>query len=274
MSDVLFASLIIGGTGIVLGIILAIFSKIMAVEVDEKEEKIRSMLPSANCGACGYTGCDGYAQALAYGSEKNITLCKPGGQNTVDQISDYLGIKAEKMIKTTAVVMCRGNCNNTQKRADYRGIESCQMSKQVAGGDNQCGYGCLGYGDCVSVCKYDAIHIINGVAFVDATKCISCMECINTCPQQIIELMPLKKSYSIVFCKNEDRGPVANKVCKASCIACRRCIKACPENCITIINNLAVIDYKKCTNCGACHQVCPHQCILSLYPVEQLLSKV
>jgi electron transport complex protein RnfB len=176
------------------------------------------------------------------------------------------------MIKTTAVVMCQGNCLHTQKRADYRGIKSCQMAKLVAGGDAQCGYGCLGYGDCVSVCKYDAIHIIDGVAFVDATKCTSCMECIKTCPQHIIELMPLEKSYSIVFCQNEDRGPVANKVCQTSCIACRRCIKACPENCITINNNRAVIDYEKCTNCGACQQVCPHQCILSLYPVEQLMS--
>ncbi|HHT24173.1 MAG TPA: RnfABCDGE type electron transport complex subunit B [Clostridiaceae bacterium] len=272
MSDILFASLIIGGAGIVLGIILAVFSKLMAVEVDEKEEKIREMLPGANCGACGYTGCDGYAQALASGDEDNITLCKPGGQHTVDQISAYLGIKADKMIKTTAVVMCQGNCLHTQKRADYRGIKSCQMAKLVAGGDAQCGYGCLGYGDCVSVCKYDAIHIIDGVAFVDATKCTSCMECIKTCPQHIIELMPLEKSYSIVFCQNEDRGPVANKVCQTSCIACRRCIKACPENCITINNNRAVIDYEKCTNCGACQQVCPHQCILSLYPVEQLMS--
>ncbi|MGB4609538.1 MAG: RnfABCDGE type electron transport complex subunit B [Saccharofermentanales bacterium] len=274
MNDILFASLIIGVAGIILGVILAVFSKIMAVEVDEKEEMIRAMLPGANCGACGYTGCDGFAQALANGSEKDITLCKPGGQQTVDQISAYLGIEAAKLSKTTAVVMCQGNSHNTQNRADYSGAKSCQMAGLVAGGDSQCGYGCLGYGDCVSVCKYDAIKIIDGVAFIDPIKCTSCMECIKTCPRNIIELMPLEKSYSIVFCHNEDRGPVANKVCRVSCIACRRCVSACPENCITIRNNLAVIDHEKCTNCGACQQVCPHQCILSLYPAEELLTKV
>ncbi|NLM19284.1 MAG: RnfABCDGE type electron transport complex subunit B [Clostridiaceae bacterium] len=274
MTDILFASLIIGVAGIILGIILAVFSKLMTVEVEEKEEKIRAMLPSANCGACGYTGCDGYAQALASGDEKNITLCKPGGQHTVDQISAYLGIKADKIIKTTAVVMCQGNSHHTQKRANYTGPKSCQMATLVAGGDALCGYGCLGYGDCVSACKFDALHIIDGVAFVDPTKCTSCMECIKICPRNIIQLMPLERAYSIVFCQNEDRGPVANKVCQVSCIACRRCLNACPENCITINNNRAVIDYEKCTNCGACQQVCPHQCILSLYPVEELLSKI
>lgn len=273
MSKILLATLIIGGSGLILGIILAIFSKIMSVPVDEKEKNIREALPSINCGACGYSGCDGYAAALASGDEQKVSLCKPGGQAVAEKIGALLGIESGEIEKTTAMVFCQGNCQNTTKKANYTGIGTCQMAKLVAGGDNTCGYGCLGYGDCTKVCDYDAIHVIDGVAFVDSSKCTSCMKCINTCPQHIIELVPLGKAHSIVFCHNEDRAPIANKVCKASCIACGLCVRNCPENCIEIKNNRAVIDYARCTNCGACHQVCPHQCILSLYPLADLLSE-
>ncbi len=272
MSNIMLAALIIGGAGIILGIILAIFSKIMAVPVDEKEEKIRSFLPSINCGACGYTGCDGYAAALASGNETKVTLCKPGGQDVANKLSSCLGIESGTIEKTTAMVFCQGNSHNTDKKASYHGLQTCHMAKLVAGGDGKCGYGCFGYGDCTKVCDYDAIHVIDGVAFVDSSKCTSCMQCINVCPQRIIELVPLNKAHSIVFCHNEDRAPIANKVCKASCIACGLCVRNCPEKCIEIKNNRAVIDYARCTNCGACHQVCPHQCILSLYPLSELVS--
>ncbi len=273
MNDILFASILIGAIGLIAGIILAISSIVMSVKSNEKQEMIRSMLPGANCGACGYTGCDGYAGALAFGNEKNAALCKPGGQSTTNQISAYLGLEAIQLKKTTAMVLCQGNCHNTVKKADYQGIKSCHMAKQVANGDSKCGYGCLGYGDCVAVCEYDAIHLIDDVAFVDASKCTSCMQCIQNCPQKIIQLIPYEKATSIVFCHNEDRAPIANKVCKTSCISCGLCVKNCPEHCIAIENNHAVINYQQCTNCGACQKVCPHHCILSLYPLKEYVSR-
>ncbi len=272
MNGIILASLVITAIGLILGVILSVFSIVMAVKTSEEEKDIREMLPSVNCGACGYSGCDGYAHALATGEEKDVTLCKPGGQSTTNEIAEYLGVETSKQLKTTAMVMCQGNCHNTSKRANYEGISSCQMAKLVANGDNTCGFGCLGYGDCVNACQYDAIHMIDGVAFVDASKCTSCMQCINTCPQKIIDLIPYEKATSIVFCKNQDRGPVANKVCKTSCIACGLCVKNCPVNCIEIKDNRAVIDYEQCINCGACQEVCPHNCILSLYPLEEYLS--
>lgn len=270
MNDILFASVLIGVIGLISGILLAISSIVMSVKSNKKQEAIRSMLPGANCGACGYTGCDGYAEALALQKEKNIALCKPGGQATVDQLSRYLNLETMQAEKTTAMVLCRGNCQQTAKKADYQGVKSCHMAKQVANGDGQCGYGCLGYGDCVSACNYEALHLIDGIAFVDANKCTSCMQCIQNCPQHIIQLIPYEKAVSVVFCSNEDRAPVANKVCQSSCIACGLCVKNCPEHCITIENNHAKIDYQKCTNCTACQKVCPHHCILSLYTANEI----
>lgn len=266
MGDVLFATVLTGGTGLILGVILAVFSKIMAVPVDRKQEELRELLPGANCGACGHTSCDGYAAALADGTEPLTNLCKPGGKETAANVAAYLGTEVGEIKPTTAMVMCQGSRDVTQKRADYIGISTCSAVSQMEGGDETCRFGCLGYGDCVDVCQYDAIHVINGVAVVNPAACTSCMMCINTCPKMIIELLPMEQAESMVLCHNEDKAAVANKVCQVSCIACKRCVKICPEQCISMVNDRAVIDYPRCTNCGKCQEVCPHDCILSLYP--------
>lgn len=274
MQGVLYAVLVIAVSALVLGLILAIFSKLMAVPVDQKLSALREAMPGANCGACGHTSCDGYSEVLADGTETKINLCKPGGQDTIDQISKILGVSGGTAQATTAMVLCQGNHNNTQKRAKYHGIQTCHMAELIDGGDAACGYGCLGYGDCEKVCQYDAIHVINGVSVVDPSKCTSCMMCIETCPKNIIELVSMEKPHSVVFCHNEDIAQVANKVCSVSCISCGRCVKACPVNCIEIVNNRAIIDYDCCINCGECQRVCPHDCILSLYPPNQLDERV
>jgi electron transport complex protein RnfB len=266
MSSILMAALILGISGLVLGIILAVFSQLMAVPVDQRQADIRELLPGANCGACGYTTCDGYSKVLADGSEEQINLCKPGGQQVIEDLASYMGVDASSMAQTTAMVMCQGNRDNMKKRADYKGETSCHMASLVDGGDASCGYGCLGYGDCVKVCQYDAIHVINGLAVVDPDKCTSCTMCVKECPKQIIKLVPMDKPASFVLCQNEDQALVANKVCETACISCKRCVKACPEECISIEHNRAVIDYSRCTNCGECHKVCPKDCIYSLYP--------
>lgn len=266
MQDIILATGLVAGSGLILGVILAVFSKVMAVPVDVRQKEMREMLPGANCGACGHNTCDGYSEALANGTEKQTNLCKPGGAEVAGKLSDYLGVEFTGMTATTATVMCRGDRAMTAKRAEYVGIETCHMAAQVEGGDATCLYGCLGYGDCEQVCQYDAVHVVNGLAIVDPAKCTSCGMCIAACPKKIIELLPLEKAISVVICKNEDKGALANKVCKASCIACRRCVKACPENCIEIKNNRAIIDYALCTHCGECQKVCPHDCIMSLLP--------
>ncbi len=266
MNDILFATAFTGGAGLVLGAILAIFAKVMAVPVDSRQADLREMLPGANCGACGHTTCDGYASALADGSEPLTHLCTPGGAETAVNIASYLGTEVGDVKPTTAMVMCQGSLDVTAKRAQYVGVNTCSAASQIEGGDQECRYGCLGYGDCVNVCQYDAIHVVNGVAIVDPAACTSCMMCINICPKRIIELLPMEQPESMVLCHNEDKAAGANKVCKVSCIACRRCVKACPEQCIDMVNNRAVIDYPRCTNCGKCQEVCPHDCILSLYP--------
>ncbi|NCC84518.1 MAG: 4Fe-4S dicluster domain-containing protein [Clostridia bacterium] len=266
MDSVILAAIVTGTSGLLLGLILAVFSKIMYVPVDKKVEELRAIMPGANCGACGHTTCDGYSEALASGAEPLTNLCKPGGADVANAVAAYLGQEASEILATTAMVMCQGNNDNTQKRVDYVGITTCTMAAQLEGGDGACRFGCLGYGDCVTVCQYDAIHVVNGVAVVNPAACTSCGMCINICPKHIIDLIPMEKASSMVLCKNEDKPADANKVCKVSCFSCRRCVKACPEQCIEIVNNRAVIDYARCTNCGKCQEVCPHSCILSLYP--------
>ncbi len=268
MQSVLIATALVGGTGLIIGFILIIFSKIMAVPVDHVEQDIRAMLPGVNCGACGYTSCDGYAKVLTSGKEINTSLCKPGGNETASRLAEYFGQDTIDLKATTAVVMCQGNCQNTKKLADYQGIETCKMANLISGGDGSCSYGCLGYGDCFDVCQYDAIFIKDGLAEINPLKCTSCMMCIQVCPKGIIELIPMDKASSLVLCHNEDPIRMANQACKTSCIACKQCVRACPENCIEIINDRAIIDYARCTNCGECQKVCPHDCILSLYPAS------
>jgi len=269
MQNILLAATLIGGAGLIIGIILVVFSKIMAVPVNQAEQDIRELLPGANCGACGYTSCDGYANVLASGEESSVALCKPGGNSTVEKLANYLGTDATEITPTTAVVMCQGDNSKTKKRANYQGVKTCNMANLVAGGDGVCSFGCLGYGDCFEVCQYDAITIEDGLAKIDPYKCTSCMMCIEICPKGIIELLPQHKASSLVLCHNEDPIKIANKACKVSCISCRQCVRACPEDCIEIKDNRAIIDYELCTNCGECQKVCPHDCILSLYPLVE-----
>ncbi len=266
MQAIILGTVLVAGTGLVLGLILAVISKVMAVPVDPKQKEIREILPGANCGACGYNTCDGYSTVLADGEESDTGLCKPGGAEVAQELADYLGVEFGGVKRTTATVMCRGDNNMTTKRADYVGIETCHMAAQIEGGNTSCRYGCLGFGDCEQVCQYDAIHVKNGVAVVDPSKCTSCEMCVVTCPQQIIEILPMEKPVSVVICRNEDKAAAANKVCKASCIGCRQCVRVCPEDCIDMVNNRAVIDYARCTHCGKCQEVCPHDCIMSLLP--------
>ena len=152
--------------GIVFGVLLVVISKVFAVETDERAVKITEALPGANCGACGFTGCDGYAKALAEGSAA-ANLCVPGGASTAKQLGEVLGVSVEAAERMVAFVHCSGTCENTTRKYDYKGIPTCAGAKLFYGGDGACSSGCLGYGDCAKVCPSNAIYNNNGVACVD-----------------------------------------------------------------------------------------------------------
>lgn len=257
---ILTAAAAVGSIGALCAVMLVIAAKFMSVREDQTEKKLRECLPGANCGACGYTGCDGYAKALASGQEQSTNLCRPGGDAVSRAISDILGSQFEDTVEQVAVVHCNGTCDKTGKKAVYDGIDTCTGARMLYGGDGECVFGCLGRGDCASVCPEDAICMESGIARVDTEKCVGCGICVKACPNKIITLMPDFKR-QVVLCSNEEKGALTRKKCSVGCIACKKCEKACPHDAIHVENNLARIDYDKCTSCGECSRVCPVGCI-------------
>lgn len=260
MTDVVFAFLILGSLGLVFGIALGYAAKKFAVKVDPKFPLIRDALPGANCGGCGYAGCDAYAKAVAAG-EADIDACPVGGSKVIEDLADILGKKVEQKEKTVAYVMCNGNCEVSKQQYKYDGIMDCREATFVpGGGPKACSYGCLGMGTCVDVCPFDAIHIVNGIAVVDEEKCTSCGKCVAACPKNIIEIVPVDKSVRIA-CSSLERGKDVKDACSVGCIGCRLCVRNCPSEAIEFSNNLAKIDYSKCTECGVCVEKCPTNAI-------------
>lgn len=261
MSSILIPVIMVAVIGLVLGLGLAVASIVFAVPVDEKAEKVRECLPGANCGACGYTGCDGYAKALSQGETIDCSLCIPGGNDTAKSIGEIMGLSAGEITPMVASVMCQGNKTNVEEKLHYNGVHSCKMATQLFGGPKNCVYGCIGFGDCAEVCPYDAIFICDGVARINPDKCRACKKCINSCPRGLIDLFPLDTVKAAVLCKNHAKGAQTRKQCKAGCIGCMKCVKACEVGAVKVENFCASVDYDKCTGCGKCHEACPVGCI-------------
>ena len=259
--DIAIAIIVVTVIGIICAVVLSVASKVMHVPVDERVTQVRECLPGANCGGCGFAGCDGYAAALVEDPDMAVTLCAPGGASAAQSIAAVLGREAGEMIPQAAVVHCRGTCEYTANKTEYHGIETCAAAKLLFGGPGQCTYGCMGLGDCSKVCQYDAICIENGIAHVDPRKCVGCGACTKVCPNHVISLQPVTAPVT-VMCSNKDKGAVARQKCTAACIGCGMCARNCPQGAIVVENNLAVIDYEKCTGCGTCKEKCPAKCIL------------
>lgn len=255
---VLYAVISVTAIGLVCAIMLVVAAKFMSVPENETQKALRECLPGANCGACGYTGCDGYAEALCNGEKTN--LCIPGADATSQAISDVLGVAFVDTEEQVAAVRCCGDCNTALFKAEYDGIPTCRGAKMIYGGEKLCTFGCLGYGDCQAVCQYDAICMENGIAHIDPRRCTGCGMCAKTCPNKVIELRPLVKT-TAVLCSNKEKGAVSRAKCSSACIACKKCEKTCPNGAITVVDNLANIDYSKCTDCGECVKACPVGCI-------------
>lgn len=260
-STIFYSIIIMGGVGLLCGTILLIASKFFAGQVDERVGELIKLLPGANCGACGFAGCSSYARSLIEG-KATANACRVVDEEKSKSIVSLLGLSAEAIEKEVAVLCCQGGKGVARQSTEYNGLKSCRAAALFFGGDKDCSYGCLGYGDCVKVCPFSAISFgEDGLVVIDPEKCVGCGRCLEECPKQMISLVP-ENSLVFVACRSQDRGKKVTQVCKKGCIACRKCEKTCPVGAITVENNLAEIDYKKCNNCGLCVEACPPGAIM------------
>ena len=256
LTNVLSAVLVLVILALVGAAILAVAAKFLAVKTDERVEKVSACLPGANCGGCGYAGCADYAEAIVK-SDAPLDKCVAGGFEAQKNIAAALGRDAgEAQAPKKAVVGCQGSADRRGFRFRYEGISTCAAANMLHSGPTDCRYGCLGYGDCTRACKFDAIHVTDGVAKVDPDKCTGCGMCAEACPDQIIKVVPENEA-PMVFCANHDRGVVTRKNCSIGCIGCGKCVRICPQGAISLQDNLAVVDMTRCVGCHACVQQCP-----------------
>jgi Na+-translocating ferredoxin:NAD+ oxidoreductase subunit B len=264
--QILISSVSIGGIGLILGLILAYASKTFYVPVDPKVEAVNDVLPQGNCGGCGYTGCGKYAEAICK-ENAPLNLCPPGGADVVEKIAGIMGMEASVAEPMVAYIACQGSPDKAVELFDYLGHETCSAAIFVSGGLKACSYGCMGYGDCVQACTFDALSIdkTTRLPVVDRDLCVACGACIKACPKGVVHLMPKSKNI-YVACNSQDKGKAVSNICEAGCIGCKICSlpKTTPSGAVKINCNLPVIDYSIEDTLIETAEKCPTKCFLVL----------
>ena len=258
--DILIAVLILGALGILFAVVLYFVAQKFKVVEDPLIDEVAEVLPGANCGGCGKAGCRAFAEACVQQGNLDGLRCAPGGDAVAAKIAELLGCAVAQGEPQVAVVRCNpANCGEKRK-SNYDGLRSCAFQNTVYTGESGCPFGCLGCGDCVAACQFDAIHMDpeRNVPVVDADKCTACGACAKACPRRIIELRNKGKKERRVYvsCVNKEKGAVAMKSCSNACIGCGKCEKVCPMQAITIADNLSYIDFTKCIACRKCVTEC------------------
>lgn len=265
MNVVLITIITLAALGGISAIILYFVAQKFKVFEDPKIDEVEQSLPAANCGGCGFPGCRGFAEALVKAEDISEMNCPVGGAAVMATVAKILGKEVVASTPKVAVVRCNGTCDNRPKINQYDGATTCAIAAAHYGSETGCTFGCYGLGDCVTACNFDAMYLDEetGLPVIDEEKCVACGACVKACPKSIIELRNKGPKGRRVFvsCMNKDKGAVAKKACNVACIGCGKCQKECPFDAITIVNNLAYIDYNKCKLCRKCVSVCPTNAI-------------
>ncbi|MFI0429969.1 Fe-S cluster domain-containing protein [Mariniflexile sp. HMF6888] len=277
-NSVLYSVLLLASLGVIAAIVLYVVSKKFYVYEDPLIAKVDEILPAANCGGCGSPGCKAFAEKLVKTEDISELFCPVGGNTVMKQVAEILGKEVAEKDPTLAVVLCQGGCDVRPKTTEYQGPRSCTISAMIYSGETDCQYGCLGDGDCVAVCKFDAMYMDEntGLPVVITDKCTSCGACAEACPRDIIEMRPKHKRDLKIFvgCLNEDKAGIAKKACDVACIGCSKCQDICPKDAITMENNLAYINAITCTLCRKCVDICPTRSIIETNFPPKKVKKV
>ncbi len=266
MNEIIIATIITVSTvGLLAAVILYWASQKFKVFEDPRIGKVEAGLPAANCGGCGFPGCRNFAEACVKSDDLNSLFCPVGGNETMAEVAKILGREVEQKEKQVAVVRCNGAPQFRNKHNEYDGAMNCTIASNLYSGETNCQYGCLGYGECVDACDFDAMYMDpeTNLPVILEDKCTSCGGCVEACPKDIIELRPVGKKSKRIFvsCINQDKGGTAKKACSVACIGCSLCLKQCNYEAITINNFLSYIDPNKCVLCRKCVAVCPTDAI-------------
>lgn len=264
---ILYAVISLGAIGVVAAIILFFVAQKFKVIEDPRIDEVEEVLPAANCGGCGFAGCRNFAEEIVKAGNMEGFNCPVGGADLMTDVGKVLGLEAEIKDPEIAVLLCNGTCENSPQKVKYDGVKSCFVANALFSGEGGCAYGCLGCGDCVEACDFDAMYMdeVTGLPIVK-DNCIACGACVKACPRNILELRPRGKKDRRIFvsCVNKEKGGPAKKNCSVACIGCGKCEKVCKFDAITIENNLAYIDAVKCKLCRKCAPECPTNAIWEL----------
>ena len=258
MTGILIGTGVLAAIALVFSLLLTLANKVFEIPSDPRRDQIREALPGANCGGCGFAGCDALADAIAAGKAP-ANACPVGGASVASQIAAITGGNAPaESVKLVATVVCQGTADRCRTKFEYHGIEDCLAATLVNDGNRACSYACLGLGTCVRACKFDAIHIDehDQIAVVDPEKCTSCGACVTACPKKVLDMQPITLPVRLL-CRAAEEGHVVSDNCKVGCVGCELCMQACKFDAIVMKNHLPVIDNGKCTGCMMCAEVCP-----------------
>jgi electron transport complex protein RnfB len=259
-AEVLYTVLVLVVLGMVAAVILYFVSNRFKVKEDPRLEQIMDALPSTNCGGCGFPGCSSFANELIKADDLAPYHCPVGGNPVMKEVAEILGKEVAEKDPFVAVVRCSGSFETRSQTNIYDGAANCTIASNLYSGDHGCAYGCLGLGECVDACDFDAMYMdaITGLPVVIEDKCTACNACVTACPKDILELWPVGRKYQRIYvaCKNEEKSGVARKECSVACSGCAKCVDECKEDAITIENNLASIDFEKCNLCKKCVVAC------------------
>jgi Na+-translocating ferredoxin:NAD+ oxidoreductase RNF subunit RnfB len=278
-STILITIISLSLLALISAVILYFVAQKFKIFEDPRIDEVQSLLPAANCGGCGFAGCRNFAEALVKAETFDGLNCPVGGNEVMGQIASMLGKSAPVVDPRVAVLLCHGTPEYRPRTSTYDGVSDCRISNSLYIGETDCSYGCMGYGDCVRSCKFNAMYINTETELpvIIDEKCVACGACVKACPRNLIELRKkAKKDRKIyVACSNCDKGGPARRACKVACISCNKCLNVCKFDAITIENNLAYIDADKCTFCRKCVAECPTNAILEVnFPEKKTKEEV